>query len=186
PLQMTSAMATIANGGKLVTPRIVKSVTASDGKIVSSVSPVVLRQVISAETAKQIGDALRGVVSDQGTAAAAAVPGFTIAGKTGRATPQDRAGGTNRLNRWFATLSASPRFAVANPSPVGGVKASCSSRPFSLRLQFAKSSGQLIARWKILRMTRGECRGAPCSWRCGVRKPMGTNSSVTPSIKGRR
>src|SRR5438552_2036744 len=66
PLQMTSAMATIANGGKLVTPRIIKSVTASDGKIISSLSPVVLRQVISAETARQIGDALRGVVSDQG------------------------------------------------------------------------------------------------------------------------
>jgi cell division protein FtsI (penicillin-binding protein 3)/stage V sporulation protein D (sporulation-specific penicillin-binding protein) len=85
PLQMTSAMATIANGGKLVTPRIIKSVTASDGKIISSLSPVVQRQVVSAETAKQIGDALRGVVSDQGTAAAAAVPGFTIAGKTGTA-----------------------------------------------------------------------------------------------------
>jgi cell division protein FtsI (penicillin-binding protein 3)/stage V sporulation protein D (sporulation-specific penicillin-binding protein) len=93
PLQMTSAMATIANGGKLVTPRIVKSVTASDGKIISSVSPVVLRQVISAETAKQIGDALRGVVSDQGTAAAAAVPGFTIAGKTGTAQKVNPHGG---------------------------------------------------------------------------------------------
>src|SRR5439155_1369887 len=72
---------------------LVKSVTASDGKIVSSVSPVVLRQVISAETAKQIGDALRGVVSDQGTAAAAAVPGFTIAGKTGTAQKVDPHGG---------------------------------------------------------------------------------------------
>src|SRR6266576_1344337 len=93
PLQMTLAMATIANGGKLVTPRIIKSVTASDGKIISSVSPVVLRQVISAETAKQIGDALRGVVSDQGTAAAAAVPGFTIAGKTGTAQKVNPHGG---------------------------------------------------------------------------------------------
>src|SRR5256714_76968 len=93
PLQMTVAMATIANGGKLVTPRIVKSVTTSDGKIISSVSPVVLRQVISAETAKQIGDALRGVVSDRGTAAAAAVPGFTIAGKTGTAQKVDPQGG---------------------------------------------------------------------------------------------
>ena len=93
PLQMTSAMATIANGGKLVTPRIIKSVTASDGKIISSVSPVVLRQVISPETAKQIGDALRGVVSDQGTAAAAAVPGFTIAGKTGTAQKVNPHGG---------------------------------------------------------------------------------------------
>ena len=85
PLQMTVAMATIANRGKLIMPRIVKSVTAADGKLVSSLSPVVLRQVISPETAAQIGDALRGVVSDRGTAAAAAVPGFTIAGKTGTA-----------------------------------------------------------------------------------------------------
>jgi cell division protein FtsI/penicillin-binding protein 2 len=93
PLQMTVAMAAIANGGKLITPRIVKSITTSDGKIVSSLSPVVLRQVISPETARQIGDALRGVVSDRGTAAAAAIPGFTIAGKTGTAQKVDPKGG---------------------------------------------------------------------------------------------
>jgi cell division protein FtsI/penicillin-binding protein 2 len=93
PLQMTMAMATIANGGKLIMPRIVKSITAEDGKVISSLSPVVLRQVISPETARQIGDALRGVVSDRGTAAAAAVPGFTIAGKTGTAQKVARNGG---------------------------------------------------------------------------------------------
>ena len=93
PLQMTVAMATIANGGKLIMPRIVKSITTSDGKSVSSLSPVVLRQVISPETAKEIGDALRGVVSDSGTAAAAAVPGFTIAGKTGTAQKVNPRGG---------------------------------------------------------------------------------------------
>ncbi|HXM32758.1 MAG TPA: penicillin-binding protein 2 [Chthoniobacterales bacterium] len=93
PLQMTVAMATIANGGKLVTPRIVKSITSQDGKTVSTFSPVVLRQVISPETAQQIGNALRGVVSDRGTAAAAAVPGFTISGKTGTAQKVDPRGG---------------------------------------------------------------------------------------------
>jgi cell division protein FtsI (penicillin-binding protein 3)/stage V sporulation protein D (sporulation-specific penicillin-binding protein) len=93
PLQMTVAMATIANGGKLVTPRIVKSVTTSEGKIVSTFSPVVLRQVISPETAAQVGNALRGVVSDRGTAAAAAVPGFSISGKTGTAQKVDPKGG---------------------------------------------------------------------------------------------
>src|SRR5947207_6814930 len=40
PLQMTVAMATIANGGKLTMPRIVKSITASDGKTVTSLSPL--------------------------------------------------------------------------------------------------------------------------------------------------
>jgi cell division protein FtsI (penicillin-binding protein 3)/stage V sporulation protein D (sporulation-specific penicillin-binding protein) len=93
PLQMTIAMATIANGGKLVTPRIVKSITSEDGKTVTKFSPVVLRQVITPETAAQIGNALRGVVSDRGTAAAAAVPGFTISGKTGTAQKVDPKGG---------------------------------------------------------------------------------------------
>ena len=93
PLQMTVAMATIANGGKLLTPRIVKSITTADGKTVTALSPVVVRQVISSQTARQIGNALRGVVSDRGTAAAAAVPGFTIAGKTGTAQKVDPKGG---------------------------------------------------------------------------------------------
>jgi cell division protein FtsI/penicillin-binding protein 2 len=85
PLQMTAAMCAIANGGKLMTPRIVKSITTSDGKTISALKPIALRQVIAPQTATQIGSALRGVVSDRGTAAAAAVPGFTIAGKTGTA-----------------------------------------------------------------------------------------------------
>jgi cell division protein FtsI (penicillin-binding protein 3) len=85
PLQMATAMCAIANGGKLMTPRIVKSITTGDGKTVSTLKPIALRQVISPQTANQLGTALRGVVSDRGTAAAAAVPGFTIAGKTGTA-----------------------------------------------------------------------------------------------------
>ena len=85
PLQMATAMCTIANGGKLMTPRIVKSITTADGKNISALKPITLRQVITPQTANQIGTALRGVVSDRGTAAAAAVPGFTIAGKTGTA-----------------------------------------------------------------------------------------------------
>ena len=72
PLQMIVAMATIANGGKLVTPRIVKSTTREDDKTRTTSTPVILRQVIAPETAAQIGNALRGVVSDRGTAAAAA------------------------------------------------------------------------------------------------------------------
>jgi cell division protein FtsI (penicillin-binding protein 3) len=93
PLQMIVAMAAIANGGKLITPRIVKSVTTEDGRAITTFSPTVLRQVISPETAAQVGNALRGVVSDRGTAAAAAVPGFTISGKTGTAQKVDPKGG---------------------------------------------------------------------------------------------
>jgi cell division protein FtsI/penicillin-binding protein 2 len=90
---MTVAMAAIANGGKLVTPRIVKSITGANGEVISSFSPTVLRQVISPQAAAQVGNALRGVVSDRGTAAGAAVPGFTIAGKTGTAQKLSPKGG---------------------------------------------------------------------------------------------
>src|SRR3954469_1072092 len=93
PLQMTVAMATIANGGKLITPRIVKSITSADGQTVSDFSPSIVRQVVSPETSRQISSALRGVVSDRGTAAAASVPGFIIAGKTGTAEKVDPHGG---------------------------------------------------------------------------------------------
>jgi cell division protein FtsI/penicillin-binding protein 2 len=93
PLQMTTAMATIANGGKLVTPRIVKSITTATAKPSARFRRRLLRQVISPETATGWRNALRGVVSDRGTAAAAAVPGFTIAGKTGTAQKVDPHGG---------------------------------------------------------------------------------------------
>jgi len=93
PLQMAVAMSTVANGGKLITPRIVKSITNAKGETVASFSPVVVRQVITPDIARQLSNALRGVVSDRGTAAAAAVPGFTIAGKTGTAQKFDPKGG---------------------------------------------------------------------------------------------
>ncbi len=102
-LQMTAAMAAIANGGKLMTPRIVKSITTEEGKTVSTLTPIELRQVVSPQTARQIGSALRGVVSDRGTAAAAAVPGFIIAGKTGTAERVDPKGGYER-NRFVVSF----------------------------------------------------------------------------------
>lgn len=96
PLQMTTAMCAIANGGKLMMPHIVKSITNENGEVISAPAPVEVRQVISPKTAQQIGTALRGVVSDRGTAAAAAVPGFIIAGKTGTAERVNPHGGYDR------------------------------------------------------------------------------------------
>ena len=93
PLQMLMAMATVANGGKLVAPRIVKSIVDENGKVMSRLQPTFVRQVISREAAEQVALALRGVVSKRGTAEEAAVPGFTISGKTGTAQKVDPNGG---------------------------------------------------------------------------------------------
>ncbi len=104
PLQMLMAMATIANGGKLVQPRIVKTIIDDKGKVSGSLQPTVVRQVISPETASQIALALRGVVSKRGTAAEAAVPGFTISGKTGTAQKAAPGGGYEK-NKYIVSFS---------------------------------------------------------------------------------
>jgi cell division protein FtsI/penicillin-binding protein 2 len=93
PLQMIEAMATVANGGQMVAPRIVKSIVDEQGKVMSRLEPMVVRRVLSEETAAKLALALRGVVSDRGTAVEAAVPGFTISGKTGTAQKVDPKGG---------------------------------------------------------------------------------------------
>ncbi len=93
PLQMLMAMATVANGGKLIQPRIVQKVVDDKGKVIAALKPTVVRQVISPETASEIALALRGVVSKRGTAAEAAVPGFIISGKTGTAQKAAPGGG---------------------------------------------------------------------------------------------
>jgi cell division protein FtsI/penicillin-binding protein 2 len=85
PLQMITAMSVIANGGRLMLPRLVKQVSDEQGHPVEVYEPKVLRQVISPVTARLVSKALKSVVSDQGTAAKARVPGFTVAGKTGTA-----------------------------------------------------------------------------------------------------
>ncbi len=93
PLQMIVAMATIANGGKMVAPHIIESIVDAKGNIVSEPKPAVVRQVISREAAEQVTLALRGVVSARGTAVEAAVPGFAVSGKTGTASKNNPKGG---------------------------------------------------------------------------------------------
>jgi cell division protein FtsI (penicillin-binding protein 3)/stage V sporulation protein D (sporulation-specific penicillin-binding protein) len=104
PLQMIVAMSTIANGGKLVQPRIVKSIIDDHGKPLSVLRPTDVREVISPETASKIAFALRGVATKRGTAAEAAVPGFTISGKTGTAQKAAPNGGYEK-NKYVVSFS---------------------------------------------------------------------------------
>jgi cell division protein FtsI/penicillin-binding protein 2 len=93
PLQMLTAMSSIANGGKLMKPMIVSEITDETGRKVATFTPEMVRQVVSAGTARKITSALKDVVSKQGTALKAAVPGFRVAGKTGTAQKVDPRGG---------------------------------------------------------------------------------------------
>ncbi|MCC7075975.1 MAG: penicillin-binding protein 2 [Acidimicrobiia bacterium] len=80
PLQMLRVLGVIANGGIMVEPRLVAS-TITDGEEHRADRPEPVR-VVSPETAGAVGQILTSVVSG-GTAPEAAVPGYTVAGKTG-------------------------------------------------------------------------------------------------------
>lgn len=82
PLQMICAFSAVINGGNLVKPYVVQSITARDGTVIQNTEPEIVRQVISAETSKRAADILEKVVSD-GTGGNAYVAGYRIGGKTG-------------------------------------------------------------------------------------------------------
>jgi cell division protein FtsI/penicillin-binding protein 2 len=93
PLQITMAMAVIANGGHMMLPQIVRSVTDDRGHEVVGFRPQVVRRVIGEEAATQVAASLEDVVGPRGTARQAAISGFTVAGKTGTAQRVDPRGG---------------------------------------------------------------------------------------------
>ena len=82
-LQIAVAMASIANGGKLMRPFVVKSITDQSGRIVKENYPHMVRRVISQATAKKVAKTLEGVVSEKGTGSRAAINGYRVAGKSG-------------------------------------------------------------------------------------------------------
>ena len=82
PLQMVMATAAIANGGTLLEPHLVRA-TIKDG-VRTEVEPRAIRTAINRETAAVLTQIMEGVVQ-RGTAKAAALPGYQVAGKTGTA-----------------------------------------------------------------------------------------------------
>ena len=83
-LQLACAYSAIANGGKLMKPYIVKSIKDKFGQVIKSFSPVVVNQVISADTSARMRKILTGVI-EEGTGKMAKMEGFSAAGKTGTA-----------------------------------------------------------------------------------------------------
>ena len=84
PLQLATAYTAVVNGGKLMKPRLIKGLTDSEGNVVQTFKPEVVRTVISEKTSDTVRDILEGVVSTpNGTGGNAYVKGYRIGGKTG-------------------------------------------------------------------------------------------------------
>ncbi len=82
PIQMATMLSTIANKGKYVKPRLVKTIIKSDTEEREEIEPEYKNQVISEETAEKVLNMMESVVSE-GTGKNAKVEGYRIGGKTG-------------------------------------------------------------------------------------------------------
>lgn len=133
PIEMVTALCSLANGGTLYQPYLVKAQLDDDGNVVKSYEPVAKRQVISEKTSETISMMMETVVS-KGTGKNAYVKGFRIAGKTGTSekidvkTATGETDATKRIASFGAFAPADdPQVACliildepANPSQGGG------------------------------------------------------------------
>lgn len=85
PIQMARAYAAIANGGVLVHPRLVERIGGQEAPVKPK------KRVVSRAVSEQMLKMLKGVVLE-GTGTRAAIPGYTVAGKTGTAAKIDPSG----------------------------------------------------------------------------------------------
>jgi cell division protein FtsI (penicillin-binding protein 3) len=88
-LQLTMAMAAIANGGKLMRPYVVSKIVDESGNTTQKIGPKVVKRTISAKTARKVSSILEGVATEEGTAEQAAIEGYRVAGKTGTSQKVD-------------------------------------------------------------------------------------------------
>ncbi len=92
PIHLAQLHATIANGGKLVTPHVVRGLYTSKGKLYWRPNLPPARQVFSRPTTDAVMAMMEGAVTE-GTGKAAQIPGYRVAGKTGTSQKANGFGG---------------------------------------------------------------------------------------------
>ncbi|HTW12925.1 MAG TPA: penicillin-binding protein 2 [Solirubrobacteraceae bacterium] len=113
PLQMAMVVSAIANGGKLMEPRLATRVVNSDGQVVQTYPPIEYDQVMKPSTAATLTSMMQDVV-EEGTGTAANVEGLKVAGKTGTASTGGYQDGEPLDDAWFVGFPVQdPRIAVA-------------------------------------------------------------------------
>jgi len=91
-MQMAAAVAAIANDGEYIAPTLVAGYGQPDGSVLAAPAPTT-RQVISPRAARMVTRMMTAVTREGGTAPAAAIPGYLVAGKTGTAQRAAETGG---------------------------------------------------------------------------------------------
>jgi len=89
PIQQIRGVSSVANGGYLVTPHLLGSITDDAGNIIQTYETEQLRQVVSTETCTTVTDILEEGVATDGGAVNAYVKGYRVAAKTGTSEKRD-------------------------------------------------------------------------------------------------
>jgi len=115
-VQLTAAVAAIANDGILMQPRVVLKVTDPRGRVIRDFPPRALGRAVSAETAAAVTRMMEMVLTEGGTGVEAALDGYTACGKTGTAQKIGK-DGTYAKGRYVATFAGfapveDPRLAI--------------------------------------------------------------------------
>ncbi|HVJ16832.1 MAG TPA: penicillin-binding protein [Polyangiaceae bacterium] len=103
-LQLAMATASIANGGELLQPILVRKVVTSTGETVREATPRVRRRVLPAHAARAVAEMLVAVTEGEGTGVEAAVDGYRVAGKTATAQKADPVTGRYSIDRYIASF----------------------------------------------------------------------------------
>ncbi len=101
PLQMALAYGALANGGVLMEPRLVAEVRNADGEIIERREPQQVRRVVPGHVTSEVAAVLEEVV-EGGTATAARLGSFRVAGKTG--TSRAHIDGGYRAGRYYSSF----------------------------------------------------------------------------------
>ncbi len=111
PVQQVMAVTAMVNGGYLYKPYLVEEIRDQDGKVIFAREPEIVRQVVSEKTSQKLIEMMESVILD-GTGHAAALEGYSVAGKTGTAEKLDEDGSYSDRDYIYSLVGFAP---VENP-----------------------------------------------------------------------
>ena len=164
---MATVAGAIANGGVLMAPHVVREIRDPDGRVIRRIGPDEWKRAVQPTTAAAVTQMMIDVVQ-RGTGTAAAVPGQTVAGKTGTAENADG----KPPHAWFIGFAPAeaPRYAIAVIVENGG---GVGDEATGGRLA-APVAGKVLA--KLLALPPAPPPGSPP----GEEKPTSTTAGATP------
>lgn len=111
-IQEVAAISAVINGGTYYQPHLVKEITDSDGKVAESITPTVLKEVISPDVSAEVRKYM-GMSVESGTSRSSKVQGYSMGGKTGTAeklkqTADNKEEGNNVKNYLVSYVGFAP------------------------------------------------------------------------------